>query len=56
MNQKPYTIYLPDELINKVERYQKDNYISTRNATLIQLITKSLREYKEEENEEEKKG
>jgi metal-responsive CopG/Arc/MetJ family transcriptional regulator len=46
MKQKPYTVYLPDELILAIEAYQKDNYISTRNTAIVQLITKSLNQLK----------
>lgn len=46
MKQKPYTVYLPDGLIKAIEEYQEDNYISTRNAAIIQLITKSINDYK----------
>jgi metal-responsive CopG/Arc/MetJ family transcriptional regulator len=48
MKQKPYTVYLPDELVNAIEAYQKDNYISTRNTAIVQLITKSLKPRKKE--------
>lgn len=51
MKQKPYTVYLPDKLIEGIEGYQKDNYISTRNAAIIQLIARSLNEYKEKGSE-----
>jgi metal-responsive CopG/Arc/MetJ family transcriptional regulator len=48
MKQKPYTLYLPDELLKDIEAYQKDNYISSRNTAILQLIAKSLNQYKKE--------
>lgn len=46
MKQKAYTVYLPDDLVKAIEEYQKDNYITTRNAAIVQLIAKSLNECK----------
>jgi metal-responsive CopG/Arc/MetJ family transcriptional regulator len=48
MKQKPYTLYLPDDLLKEIEGYQKDNYISSRNTAILQLIAKSLKEHKKE--------
>jgi metal-responsive CopG/Arc/MetJ family transcriptional regulator len=48
MKQKPYTLYLPDDLLKEIENYQKENYISSRNTAILQLIAKSLKEYSKE--------
>ena len=42
MNKKGIILYLPDGLIKEIEEYQQANYISTRNAAILHLITKSL--------------
>jgi metal-responsive CopG/Arc/MetJ family transcriptional regulator len=52
MKQKPYTLYLPDELLKEIEYYQRDNYISSRNTAILQLIAKSLKQYKKEKEGE----
>jgi metal-responsive CopG/Arc/MetJ family transcriptional regulator len=48
MKNKPYTLYLPDEMVKAIEEYQKENYISTRNTAIIQLIAVSLNQSKKE--------
>lgn len=56
MKQKPYTLYLPDDLLKEIEDYQKDNYISSRNTAILQLIAKSLKQYRKEKGETKQNG
>lgn len=47
MNDKAISLYLSSDLVRKIEEYQQQNYISTRNAAIVQLITKSLGKHEE---------
>ena len=51
MKQRAYTLYLPNELLKDIEEYQRENYISTRNAAILQLITRSLNHQHKKERE-----
>jgi metal-responsive CopG/Arc/MetJ family transcriptional regulator len=41
---KPYTVYLPDDIVKAIETYQKNNYITTRNAAILQLLNQALKQ------------
>jgi metal-responsive CopG/Arc/MetJ family transcriptional regulator len=56
MKQKPYTLYMPDDLLKDIEAYQSENYISSRNTAILQLIAKSLKQYKKEKEGAKQNG